>query len=88
MISDSIKKEHLQGWEHVATKNNAESVEAYAQQQLDNLGASYEAQRKADDAAAQQGLFELALNFSDEDREEVKALILRKAEAAGLIPKG
>lgn len=87
-VSAFIKSEHVAGWEYVAQKNGAESVEAYAQAQLDNLGASYEAQRKADDAAAQQGLFDLALQFPEDERAEVKAFVLGKARTLGLIPKG
>lgn len=86
-ISDFIKPEHLRGWQHVAAKRGAASVEEFAQQQFDNLGAQFEGERDADDASAHQRLFDLARRLPDEDRHELQDTILEKAAARGLLPE-
>jgi len=83
-----LKAEYMAGWEHVAAKNGAESVEAYAQAQLDALGESFEAERLRDDRTAQVQLFDLALKLPEEDRLALKELVLTRAASHGLIPAG
>lgn len=87
-ISAFIQEAHLAGWAHVAVKNGAASVDAYAQQQLDNLGATYERERKDDDAREQQRLFDIALTLSEESRLVLKDTVIGLAASEGKLPEG
>lgn len=76
MISTKIKPEHRAGWEAAAARAGL-TVEQFAQQQLDALGANF-------DRAEHERLFEAARQLPLEARVELKEKVLELAAANGV----